>query len=145
MKKDKNILLIGTNEIDCFFGIASSFDKQGARVIQVHSIPMAITYLQEQSFDAILINLEPDGKGGVGGIEILRNISESQGNQNAICFSISAVSATALLSAHSDQLNDLSIIVGWLTLPVDHAHAVDLILDIITSPNSLAVKDRLPK
>jgi DNA-binding NtrC family response regulator len=145
MMKDKNVLMIGTNEIDCFFGLANLFDKKGARVIQVHSKAMAETYLQEQSFDAILINLEPNGKGGVGGIDTLSIIINSQLNQNAICFSVSAVSATALLSAKTEKIEDLSIIVGWLTLPVEHLHAVNLIADIISSKNNLAVKDRLPQ
>jgi len=137
--------MIGTNEIDCFFGLASAFDKKKARVVQVHSIAMAIEYLNEQRFDAILINLEPNGQGGIGGIEILSEVIQHQNNQDAVCFSVSAVSASLLLTANTNMLNTLSIIVGWLTVPIKHQKAVDLILDIVNTSKGLSVKYRLPQ
>ena len=144
MIKDKSVLLIGTNEIDCFFGLANLFDKKGARVIQVHSNQMLDEYLSEKSFDIIFVNLEPDGLGGIRGIDILPKIIESHNNQEAICFSVSTESATALLTADAVHLNALSIVVGWLTLPIEHSNAVNLIEDIVTTPNSLSVKNRHP-
>lgn len=145
MLVDKNVLMIGTNEIDCYFGLAKGFDKQGVRVRQVHSRQMARHYLKEQSFDAILLNLEPDGEGGIGGIESLLDIIDSEKNQDAVCFSISAESATALLTADEKHLATLSVIAGWLTLPVDHQKAVGIIVDIMEASNNLSVKDRLPR
>lgn len=144
MSNDKKILMIGTNGIDCFYGVAQAFDKNGARIIQVHSIEMAKKYIAEMSFDAVIINLEPDGKGGIDGIDVLPILIESKHNQQAICFSISAVSATTLLAAKTEHLSTLSIIVGWLALPVEHERAVKTILDIIQSPSKLAIKNRLP-
>jgi len=137
--------MIGTNGIDCFYGIAQAFDKRGVRVIQVHSMAMAKTYLAERSFAAILINLEPNGKGGIDGIEILPYIIDSENQQDTVCFSISAESASALLSASVEHLSTLSVIVGWLSLPVKHTQAAKIILDISQSPKTLALKYRLPK
>lgn len=145
MDSENRILLIGTNGIDCYFGISQAFDKKGARVIHAHSAEMAKTYLIETQFDAILINLEPDGKGGIEGIDLLPSVIASEINQDAICFSISAASATTLLTAKTKHLNMLSIVVGWLTLPVDHAHASEIISKIIADPSNLSIKNRLPK
>ncbi len=145
MTKDNKILMIGTNGIDCFYGIAQAFDKHGARVIQVHSIDMAKKYISEARFDAIIINLEPDGKGGIEGISVLPSLIECEHNLDAVCFSISAVSATTLLAAKTEHLKTLSVIVGWLALPVEHERAVKTILDIIKKPSKLAMRHRLPK
>ena len=143
MAQTKHILMIGTNGIDCFYNIAQAFDQKSARVIQTHSVDMASTYLDEQSFDAILINLEPNGKGGIDGVDALAKIIESDNNRDAVCFSVSAASASALLTANVEYLSALSVVVGWLALPVKHEKAVKLILDILESPNNFSVAQRL--
>lgn len=145
MSKEKSILMIGTNSIDCFYGLSQEFDKEGVRVIQVHSLQMAKRYLTEQSFAAIMINLEPDGRGGVRGIDVLPSIIDSDKQQDSVCFSVSAESASTLLNANIEHLNTLSIIVGWLPLPIEHQHAARIILDIIQEPKNLALKHRLPR
>lgn len=144
MKQDVCILMVGLNGIDCFFGLATTLEDKGVVVKQTHSIDSTQKSLSGNRYDAILVNLEPDGWGGVHGIEILPDIIESQSRHNTVCFSVSAESTTTLLKAEVRFQSMLSIIAGWLTLPIEHEKAARLILDIVHSPKSLSIKNRLP-
>lgn len=144
MPNEKHVLMIGTNDIDCFFGLAKEFDLNSIRVVQVHSNAMAREYLAERAFAAIIINLEPDGANGIHGFEILKDIVKNKKQQDSVCFSVSVESASSLLSTTVEDMRYLSIIAGWLTLPINHKQAVKIILDVIESPGTLMLKHRAP-
>ncbi len=140
MANTKEILIIGTYGIDIFYGIVDALEKRDCTAFTTNNQKIALEYLQNRAFDAIIINLEPDGKGGVAEFDLLRTISQSPLQQNAICLGVSAQYPHALPEDHSDK--HLKILAGWLTLPVKPESLAKHIIDLFESPHPLSIKDK---
>ncbi|PIP80140.1 MAG: hypothetical protein COW84_06895 [Gammaproteobacteria bacterium CG22_combo_CG10-13_8_21_14_all_40_8] len=139
----KNALLIGTCGIDCYFGLEAELKLNKIEPTLTKETSQASAYLQANAYDLIMVNLEPDGRGGIAGSEIMMAIANNSKQQNAVCLSISTRSAASPLSSHPEQLQQLSIIAGWINLPIQHHKAAVLMRDIIDHPGALTVKARL--
>jgi hypothetical protein len=141
MTTKREILIIGTYGIDIFHGIIDQMEKHGCIAFTTTSSKIALEYLQNRRFDAIIMNLEPDGKGGVAEIELLRSIAKSPLQQHAICLGVSAHYPLSLPADKSAK--HLNILAGWLTLPVKPDVLADHIVELIESPHPLSIKDKL--
>ncbi len=145
MSYKKRILLIGTNGIDIFYGIAKAFEDQGCVAITVSSVKAAHSYLRHHSFDCILVNLEPDGKDGVAGMEFVTHIISSPLQQKSIGFGISVQPASQLLSTSQESQKILSVLAGWIALPLEPAKTSRLIAELLEHPGQLSIKERVDK
>lgn len=141
MTTNNEILIIGTYGIDIFHGIIDEMEKHDCLTFTTTSSKIALEYLQNRRFDAIIINLEPDGKGGVAELELLSSIAHSRLQQNAICLGVSAHYPHALPTDKTP--NHLNILAGWLTLPVKPSVLANHIVELIESPHALSIKDKL--
>jgi hypothetical protein len=81
MTRDREILVIGTYGIDVFYGIVEQMELNGYIAFTCSSPVIAREYLNNRRFDAIIINLEPDGKGGVAEIDLLDTIANAAKHQ----------------------------------------------------------------
>ncbi|MCG8610810.1 MAG: hypothetical protein MI864_09780 [Pseudomonadales bacterium] len=143
MKLQRNILIVGTYGIDIFYGIAEELQKLGCNVDTSISAEDALAKVGALAYHAILINLEPDGSGGVEGIEVLSTLIENELQGDAVCLGVSTQTPTSLLVANPDKLKTLSILVGWLTLPILADKAGKMIVDISANPGHLALRNRV--
>ncbi len=143
MAENKDILIIGTYDIDIFYRVADHMAKQGCDVKQASTSLAALDFVKRQPFHAILINLEPDGKGGVAGIDLLQAIMDSSFQKHAVCLGVSTQSPTALLVSGPEKLKQLSVLAGWLTLPIQAEKATKMILSITDDPGKLSVESRV--
>jgi hypothetical protein len=143
MHDHKHVLLIGTCGIDCFYKVGDFLSQLDVNVMQVYSNESAEKCISQQSWDAIMINLEPDGLGGIKGASILQSIVDSDLQQDSVCFSVSASSALSLLTQNESELASLKIIAGWLTLPINAEKACSILIDIIDNPGELTIHNRL--
>ena len=116
MKHKNLILIVGTYGIDVFNGITDETEMNGCIVIMASTEKSTLEHIQNRSFDAIIINLEPDGRGGVAEYELLQAISNSENQQDAVCLGVSAQYPQTLPSDKPDK--HLQILTGWLTLPI---------------------------
>jgi hypothetical protein len=141
MTTKREILIIGTYGIDIFYGIIDAMEKYDCLTFTTTSSKIALEYLQNRSFDAIIINLEPDGKGGVAEIELLESIAKSRLQQNAVCLGVSSHYPHSLPTDTSSKY--LNILAGWLTLPVKPTVLANHIVELIESPHALSIKDKI--
>ncbi|KZY29316.1 MULTISPECIES: hypothetical protein [unclassified Oleiphilus] len=140
-EKAKEILIIGTYGIDIFHGMVDEMEQRGYLVFTTTSAQIAQEYLQNRKFDAIIINLEPDGKGSVAESGLLNKFIESPLQANAICLGVSAHYPHSLPSDKNEK--HLQILAGWLTLPVKANVLADHIVELIDSPHKFTIKEKL--
>lgn len=131
------ILIISTYGIDICFGLQEELVNQGCEVKTATSREIAETLLQEQPFDSILLNLEPDGKGGVAGMDLVNIIGSHPRQSGTVCFGVSTLSPLALLPTTQNPQNDFSIFAGWLIIPINSKQTAHIIIDLVHSRNSL--------
>lgn len=141
MARNKEILIIGTYGIDVFYGIIEALEKRQCIPFTTTNQKIALEYLQNRAFDAIIINLEPDGKGGVSELDLLSAIGKSPLQKKAICLGVSAHYPNSLPTEKADK--HLQILAGWLTLPVKPTVLADHILELIESPHALSIEAKL--
>lgn len=141
MSKQREILIIGTYGIDIFHGIIEEMERHQYLTFTTTSHAIALEYLQNRRFDAIIINLEPDGRGGVAESELLLSIADAPMQSQAICLGVSAHYPHSL--PQDSESKHLKILAGWLTLPVKPAVLANHILKLIESDHPLTVKDKL--
>lgn len=141
MTHKKEILVIGTYGIDIFYGVIEQMEMHDYLTFTTNNKKIALEYLQNRRFDAIILNLEPDGKGGIAELDLLTSITQSPLQQNAICLGVSAHYPNSLPSGKADK--HLNILAGWLTLPVKAKVLAEHIVELIESPHRLSIKDRL--
>jgi len=137
----ENILLVETCEIECFFGFITELQSQHVEATLCKDDNELSSLLQHNQYDVIMISLEPDGKGGIQGIEELEAIINSN-QSRAVCFSVSTSSAASLLSAKADYLPTLSVVAGWINLPMNPIKATKIIKEIVASPGELTISAR---
>jgi len=137
--RDKEVLVIGTYGIDIFHGIIEEMEKHDCIVFTTNSNQIAREYLQNRQFNAIIVNLEPDGKGRVAEIDLLTSIAESPLQQDSICLGVSAHYPHTLPTSKADK--HLKILAGWLTLPVKPLVLADHIVELVESSHKLTVKE----
>jgi hypothetical protein len=141
MTRNREILIIGTYGIDVFYGMIGALEKRECIAFTTTNHKIALEYLQNRAFDAIIINLEPDGKGGVAELDLLTAIGKSPLQKKAICLGVSAHYPNSLPADKTEK--HLNILAGWLTLPVKPEVLADHILELIASPHALSVEDKL--
>jgi hypothetical protein len=141
MKPSKEILIIGTYGIDVFYGIIDEMEKHDCLTFTTTNSKIALEYIQNLPFDAIIINLEPDGKGAVADINLLNIIATSSLQKDAVCLGVSAHYPNSLPSDKSAK--HLKILAGWLTLPIKPSVLANHIINLIESPHPLSIKDKL--
>lgn len=143
MSKTTKILIIGTYNIDIFYKLVDEMEKNQCVVEKATTDDNGTAQIEQQAFDAILINLEPDGNGGIHGSELLHSIATSPLQENAVCLGVSVQSPSSLLVSSPEKLKELSLLAGWLTLPILPDKATRMILSITESPGRLSIKHRL--
>ncbi len=140
---NKNALLIGTCGIDCFFALPKQLELNGIKNTLSQSPKESTSLIEQKAYDLILINLEPNGKEGISGFEILKTIIHSPLQQNAVCLSVSTRSAASSLATQPNNHPTLSILAGWINLPMQYDKAAILMRDLIDNPGHLKITDRL--
>jgi len=138
MKPKKLILIVGTYGIDVFHGITDETEMNGCIVIMASTVKSTLEQIQNRSFDAIIINLEPDGRGGVAEFELLEAIASSKLQENSVCLGVSTHYPKTLPSEKSDK--HLQILTGWLTLPIVAEELMNHIVELIESPHHKTIK-----
>lgn len=138
MKRKNLILVVGTYGIDVFHGITDEYEMNGCIVIMASTAKATLEQIQNRSFDAIIINLEPDGRGGVAEYELLQAIGKSKQQEEAICLGVSAHYPQTLPSDKPDK--HLKILTGWLTLPIQADELMTHIVELIESPHHKTIK-----
>ncbi len=141
MMNKKEVLIIGTYGIDIFYGIIEQMEKHDCIAFTTTNSKIALEYLQNRQFDAIIMNLEPDGKGGVAELDLLDSIAKSPRQQKAVCLGVSAHYPHSLPSDKAAK--HLNILAGWLTLPVKPETLANHIVELIASPESHRIQDKL--
>jgi len=141
MKAKRQILIVGTYGIDVFYGITDEMEMSGCVVIMASTAKSTLEHIQNRSFDAIIINLEPDGKGGVAEFELLQAISKSKLQQDAVCLGVSTQYPQTLPYAKPDK--HMQILTGWLTLPIDTKELMSHINELLESKHHLTIKESL--
>jgi len=141
MARNREILIIGTYGIDIFYGIIEALEKHHCVPFTTTNHKIALEYLQNRAFDAIIINLEPDGKGGVAELDLLAAIGKAPLQKKAICLGVSAHYPNSLPTDKAEK--HLQILAGWLTLPVKPAVLADHIVELIESPHALSIEAKL--
>lgn len=141
MTAKREVLIIGTYGIDIFYGIIEEMEKHNCIPFTTTSSNIALEYIQNRSFDAIIMNLEPDGKGGVAELDLLKSIAQAPLQQKAVCLGVSAHYPHSLPTDKSAK--HLNILAGWLTLPVKPSVLADHIVELIESSHPLSIKDQL--
>ena len=139
--KEREILVIGTYGIDVFYGIVDEMERHGYVAFTTASEQIAKEYLQNRAFDAIIINLEPDGKGGVAEIDLLNAIVSYPLQANAVCLGVSAHYPHSLPSSKSDK--HLKLLAGWLTLPIQVKVLAEHIINLLDSDHKLTIEERV--
>jgi hypothetical protein len=139
MKRKNLILIVGTYGIDVFHGITDQTEMNGCIVIMASTVKSTLEQIQNRSFDAIIINLEPDGRGGVAEFELLQAISNSKQQEGAVCLGVSSHYPQTLPSDKPDR--HLQILTGWLTLPILAEELMTHIVKLIKSPQHKTIKE----
>ena len=138
MKRKNLVLIVGTYGIDVFNGITDQTEMNGCIVIMASNAKSTLEHIQNRSFDAIIINLEPDGRGGVAEFELLQAIANSKLQQDAVCLGVSTHYPKTLPADKSDK--HLKILTGWLTLPIVPEDLMSHIVEVIESPHHKTIK-----
>jgi len=141
MDRNREILIIGTYGIDVFYGIIGALEKRDCIAFTTTNQKIALEYLQNRAFDAIIINLEPDGRGGIAELDLLNAIGKSPLQKKAICLGVSAHYPNTLPLLDKAQKH-LQILAGWLTLPVKPDVLADHILELFESKQALSIEAR---
>ena len=141
MTHKREVLIIGTYGIDIFYGVIEQMEKHDCITFTTTSPNIALEYLQNRRFDAIIMNLEPDGKGGIAELDLLNSIAKAPLQQNAVCLGVSAHFPHSLPTEKIAK--HLNIVAGWLTLPVKPDVLANHIVALIESPHPLSIKDKL--
>jgi hypothetical protein len=141
MTLKREILIIGTYGIDIFHGVIEQMEKHEYLTFSTTSSKIALEYLQNRHFDAIIINLEPDGKGGIAELDLLNSIAQAPLQKNAVCLGVSSHYPHSLPNEKAEK--HLNILAGWLTLPVKPTVLAGHIVELIESPHPLSIKDKL--
>jgi hypothetical protein len=141
MTVKREILIIGTYGIDIFHGVIEQMEKHDCLTFTTTSTKIALEYLQNRHFDAIIINLEPDGKGGIAELDLLNSIAQAPLQKNAVCLGVSTHYPHSLPTEKAAK--HLNVLAGWLTLPVKPSVLADHIVELIESPHTLSIKDKL--
>tara|TARA_R110001592_G_scaffold167131_5_gene402509 strand:+ start:3299 stop:3730 length:432 start_codon:yes stop_codon:yes gene_type:complete len=141
MTHKREVLIIGTYGIDIFYGVIEQMEKHDCITFTTTSTKIALEYLQNRRFDAIIMNLEPDGKGGIAELDLLNSIAKAPLQQNAVCLGVSAHFPHSLPTEKIAK--HLNIVAGWLTLPVKPDVLANHIVALIESPHPLSIKDKL--
>lgn len=141
MSAQREILIIGTYGIDIFHGVIEVMEHHQYLTFTTTSPKIALEYIQNRRFDAIIINLEPDGKGGVAESDLLASIASAPLQQNAICLGVSAHYPNSLPQDKASK--HLSILAGWLTLPIKPSVLANHIIKMLESDHPLTIKDKL--
>ncbi|MFT5718240.1 MAG: hypothetical protein ACJAWS_001294 [Oleiphilaceae bacterium] len=141
MKRKNLILIVGTYGIDIFHGITDETEMNGCIVIMASTVKSTLEQIQNRSFDSIIINLEPDGHGGVAEFELLQAIAKSKQQEEAVCLGVSTHYPQTLPSEKSDK--HLRILTGWLTLPIIPKELMSHIVELIESPQHKTIKELL--
>ncbi len=142
MHKSREVLMVGTCGIDCYHGLDTELKINGAKIFKANTKEDAEALMGAHNFHLIMVNLEPDGEGGIAGSSILPSIANHQNQQDAVCLSISTQSSVSLLQSHPEYLEKLKIISGWLDLPTQPQKAASLMVDIMHAPGKLSIKHR---
>ncbi len=145
MSNTLNVLIIQTYGIDISYKIEDSLLLSGCAVTVCNSASDAFRHLSQTTYNAILVNLEPDGKGGISGLEFLHQIVNSARQKNSVCFGVSAQPGISLLTTHPEYIDELAILVGWLIVPMNTEKATQLIIDSAQFNERLCVKVRARK
>ena len=141
MNHKKQILIVGTYGIDVFHGITDEMEMNDCIVIMASTPKSTLEQIKNRSFDAIIINLEPDGRGGVAEMDLLLAIGESRLQETAVCLGVSAQYPQSLPSMKSDK--HFKILAGWLTLPIEPKDLMGHINEFIESEHRLTIKEQL--
>ena len=141
MTVKREILIIGTYGIDIFHGVIEQMEKHNCLTFTTTSTKIALEYLQNRHFDAIIINLEPDGKGGIAELDLLNSVAQAPLQKNAVCLGVSTHYPHSLPTDKASK--HLNVLAGWLTLPVKPTVLADHIVELIESPHALTIKDKL--
>jgi hypothetical protein len=141
MTVKREILIIGTYGIDIFHGVIEQMEKHDCLTFTTTSTKIALEYIQNRHFDAIIINLEPDGKGGIAELDLLNSIAQAPLQKNAVCLGVSTHYPHSLPTEKAAK--HLNVLAGWLTLPVKPSVLADHIVELIESPHTLSIKDKL--
>lgn len=136
------ILLVQTSAINCFYNLSEQLIEDGMDVTLARTAEELGSALSLKPFEAILINLEPDGEGGIQGIQQLDMIRSGELQQQAVCFAVSVSSAVTLLDLRQQYLPSLSVIAGWIDLPVQPQKSSKIIRDVIKAPGQLSIGAR---
>ncbi len=138
MTAKAEVLVIGTYGIDIFHGVIEEIEARDYYVYTADSRKVASEFLQNRTFDAILINLEPDGKGAVAELDLLKSISEAPLQKQAVCLGVS-VEYPKTLSGDKVQRH-LKILAGWLTMPINPDAIAEHLFELLESKNKHAVQ-----
>ena len=98
--------------------------------------------LDAKPYDAVLISLEPDGFGGIQGIDALEMIGESTKQQSAVCFAVSVSSSRTMHKVREEYKPTLAVIAAWLDLPVRAEKSSKIIRDVIAVPDQHTIANR---
>jgi len=139
MARTREVLIVATYGIDAFYGVISEMERHECIAFAASTPQITREYIQNRQFDAIIINLEPDGKGGVAEIDLLDAIASSPLQKNAICLGVSAEYPHSLPDSESEK--NLKFLAGWLTLPIKPKALADHIIELIESTHKLTIKE----
>ncbi len=138
----KRVLLVESYGIDVFYKMELEFLQLNCLVDVAKSYSEALQFTEAHSFDAILINVEPDGRGGIVGAEYLDLVSQSSLQQNSVCFGISTQTIEQLISADMEAYEQFAILVGCLNVPIIPEVACKRILELSDKSSYLTVAHR---
>ncbi len=138
MSRKREVLIIGTYGIDIFHGVIEEIEQQDYLVYTADSRTIAGEFLQNRSFDAIMINLEPDGKGSVAELDLIEKIGDSPLQQNAVCLGISLEYPKTLEGDKASR--HLKILAGWLTMPIKPKALAEHLFELLGSADKHAIK-----
>ena len=134
----KQILIIGTYGIDIFHRITDELQNNNYAVLIATSRMTALNLIKSWRFDFIIINLEPDGSGHIAEVGLLSALEASSLQQNSICLAISLQYPHALPKTTAAE--QLQIIAGWLTLPINVKNIVRFLNKMIVSSHRLTIR-----
>lgn len=138
MSQKREVLIIGTYGIDIFHGVIEEIERQGYLVYTADSRAIAAEFLQNRSFSAIMVNLEPDGKGSVAELDVLQTIAQAPLQQEAVCLGISLEYPKTLEGDKTSR--HLKILAGWLTMPIKPKALAEHLFELLASADKHAIK-----
>lgn len=136
------ILLVHTSGIHCFHNLADKLVEDGMQTSECWNKEELKLALDAEPYNAVLISLEPDGFGGIQGIEELELVGKAAKQQDAVCFGISVSSTRTLQSAKEEYKPALAVVAAWLDLPVKAEKSSKIIHDVIASAGKLTIANR---